>query len=51
VQALDQMMRAHLKKAAVMLTLFADEDRLDRGLHVVVTPRVQAPQKKAKARS
>src|SRR5207247_11161718 len=33
---LDQMVRAHLQKAAVILTCLADEDRLHRRLHVVV---------------
>src|SRR5271167_5064241 len=33
---LDQMMRAHLQKAAIVLARLADEDCLDRGLHVVV---------------
>ena len=31
-------MRAHLEKAAIVLTVFADEDRLHRRLHVVVDP-------------
>jgi hypothetical protein len=29
-------MRAHLEKAAIVLAILADEDRLDRRLHVVV---------------
>ena len=33
---LDQVMRAHLQKAAVVLARLADEDRLHRRLHVVV---------------
>ena len=32
----DQMMRAHLQKAAIIPARLADEDRLDRRLHVVV---------------
>src|SRR5271170_534383 len=32
----DQMVRAHLQKAAIVPARLADEDRLDRGLHVVV---------------
>jgi hypothetical protein len=31
-------MSAHLLEAAVVLPLAADEDRIDRGLHVVVDP-------------
>ena len=33
---LDQVVAAHLQKAAVVGALLADEDRLHRGLHVVV---------------
>ena len=33
---LDEMMRAHLQEAAIVLALLADEDRLHRRLHVVV---------------
>src|SRR5260221_12654449 len=33
---LDQVMRAHLQKAAIISTRLADEDRFDRRLHVVV---------------
>src|SRR5277367_6539804 len=33
---LDEMMRAHLQEAAIVLAILADEDRLHRGLHVVV---------------
>ena len=33
---LDQMMRAHLQKAAIILARLADEDRFHRRLHVVV---------------
>ena len=33
---LDKMMRAHLEKAAIVLAVLADEDRLHRRLHVVV---------------
>ena len=35
----DQVMPAHLQEAAVVGPLLADEDRLDRGLHVVVDAR------------
>jgi len=31
-------MAAHLQETAIIGTLFADEDRLDHGLHVVVDP-------------
>src|SRR5258707_3342522 len=33
---LDEVMRAHLQKAPVVLSVLANEDRLDRCLHVVV---------------
>src|SRR5579883_3592135 len=33
---LDQVMAAHLNKAAIVDALLTDKDRLDRGLHVVV---------------
>jgi hypothetical protein len=33
---LDEIMRAHLQEAAVVLALLADEDRVDRRFHVVV---------------
>ena len=33
---LDQMVRAHLQEAAIILARLANEDRLDRRLHVVV---------------
>ena len=33
---LDKMMRAHLQEAAIVLAILTDEDRLHRGLHVVV---------------
>ena len=33
---LDEMVRAHLKEAAIVLAVLADEDRLHRRLHVVV---------------
>src|ERR1700735_5607360 len=33
---LDEMMRAHLEEAAIVLAILADEDRLHRSLHVVV---------------
>src|ERR1700692_3220938 len=33
---LDQMMRAHLQETAIVLTRLANEDRLDRCLHVFV---------------
>jgi len=33
---LDKMMRAHLEKAAIVLAVLADEDRLHRRLHIVV---------------
>ena len=33
---LDEMMRAHLEEAAIVLPVLADEDRLHRRLHVVV---------------
>ena len=33
---LDEMMRAHLEEAAIVLAILADEDRLHRRLHVVV---------------
>ena len=33
---LDQVMRAHLEEAAIVLAVLADEDRLHRRLHVVV---------------
>ena len=33
---LDQMMRAHLNKAAIVLPSLADEHRIDRRLHVVI---------------
>src|ERR1700679_1805756 len=33
---LDEMMRAHLQEAAIVLAILADEDRLHRRLHVVV---------------
>ena len=33
---LDEVMRAHLEKAAIVLAVLADEDRLHRRLHVVV---------------
>jgi len=29
-------MRAHLQEATIILAVLADEDRLDRGLHIVV---------------
>src|SRR5208283_3271620 len=48
---LDEMVRAHLEEAAIVLAVLADEDRVHRRLHVVVMPRWQAPRKNAKARS
>jgi hypothetical protein len=33
---LDEMMRAHLQEAAIVLVILTDEDRLYRGLHVAV---------------
>ena len=33
---LDEVMRAHLEEAAIVLAVLADEDRLNRRLHVVV---------------
>src|SRR5271163_4484607 len=33
---LDEMARAHLEEAAIVLAVLADEDRLHRRLHVVV---------------
>ena len=33
---LDKMVRAHLQEAAIVLTILTDEDRLHRGLHVVI---------------
>ena len=33
---LDQVMRAHLEEAAIVLAVLADEDRLHRRLHVVI---------------
>jgi hypothetical protein len=39
------MMRAHLKEAAIVLAVLADEDRLHRRLHIVVDPtRAGAPE-------
>ncbi len=35
---LDEVVRAHLQEAAVVGALAPDEDRLHRGLHVVVDP-------------
>ena len=33
---LDEVVRAHLKEAAIVLAILADEDRLNRRLHVIV---------------
>ena len=33
---LDEMVRAHLEEAAIVLAVLADEDRVHRSLHVVV---------------
>ena len=42
---IDQMMRAHLQEAAIVLPVLADEDRLHRRLHVVVdAARAGAPE-------
>ena len=44
---LDKMMRAHLKEAAIVLAILADEDRLHRRLHVVVdAARAGAPEER-----
>ena len=43
---LDEMMRAHLQEAAIVLAILADEDRLHRRFHVVVdAARAGAPEK------
>ena len=48
---LDQIMRAHLQEAAIILPLLAHEDRLHRRLHVVVDAACAGALKKANARS
>ena len=43
----DEMVRAHLEEAAIVLAVLADEDRLHRGLHVVVdAARAGAPEER-----
>jgi hypothetical protein len=44
---LDEMVRAHLEEAAIVLPVLADEDRLHRRLHVVVdAARAGAPEER-----
>src|SRR4029078_10980859 len=40
---LDQVMTAHLQETAIVEAVLADEDRLHRGLHVVVDPAPAGP--------
>src|SRR5271154_5492861 len=42
---LDEMMRAHLQEAAIVLAILADEDRLHRRFHVVIDSAPKAPLK------
>src|SRR5207302_7155687 len=47
----DEIVAAHLQEAAIVGPLAADEDRLHRGLHVVVDAARAGALKKANARS
>ena len=48
---LNEVVRAHLEEAAIVLAVLADEDRLHRRLHVVVNAAPAGARKNAKPRS